>query len=1040
MIIGSLHDITGRKLAEESLEGALQHLNAHMDNSPLAVIEFDPMFRIIRWSKEAERIFGWSAKEVEGKSISEIKWVYEDDEKLVQKESIGLFKGEHEHSLNVNRNYRKDGSVIYCEWYDSAIYDTQGNMVSILSLVLDITKRKQAEVALRESEEKYRTLFENMKQGVFFQSSNGKLFDVNKAALEIFGLTENQFIGKTSYDPLWEVFDITGNPIPPELHPSMVALNNGQPIRNCLIAIKNLLENKNRWLIINVTPQFLPGDGKPFQVFVSMHDITELKLAEEALKESEETYRVLVEGLPDVVMRFDRDGRHLFVSDNVSEVVNIKAYQFIGKTHRDLGFPEELCRFWEEAIQSVFDSGAPFETEYTFESKNGPAIHNWRIVPERDKQGKVLSALSISHDITAQRKAEQDYRTLFHEMLDGFALHEIICDETGSPVDYRFLAINPAFERMTGLKAENAVGRTVLETLPGTEKYWIDIYGKVALTGEPAFFENFSADLKKYFEVTAFRPAPNQFACIFSDITERKRAEENLLQSEMRLKNAQTLALVGNWEINLNTKKVWASEESFNIYGIERENEELPLDLVQKTVLPEYRDNLDIALKKLLAKEAGYDEEFQIKQHNTGNILFLHSKAELVLAQDGTPLKVIGVLQDITERKHAEEENTKLEAQLIQAQKMEAVGRLAGGVAHDFNNILTVIMANSELALVSLDTDDSLKEEINEIKEASLRAADLTRQLLAFARKQTITPKILDLNDTIAGMLKMLSRLIGEDIDLVWKPGSNLWPIKVDPSQIDQILANLSVNARDAIAGVGRLSIETENVIFDDTYCDDHPGSIPGDYVMLAVSDTGAGMDSKTIEQIFDPFFTTKEVGKGTGLGLATVYGIVKQNNGFINVYSEPGHGTTFKIYLPRVQALSDVYNVEPKLSAARGTETVFIAEDEEKILRLGKNILESYGYTVIAAQNPQEIIALAQKHEGPIHLLITDVVMPGMNGKELRDNLMTQWPDMKTLFMSGYTANIIAHHGVIDEGIQFLQKPFSVNTLALKVREALDN
>jgi signal transduction histidine kinase/CheY-like chemotaxis protein len=400
---------------------------------------------------------------------------------------------------------------------------------------------------------------------------------------------------------------------------------------------------------------------------------------------------------------------------------------------------------------------------------------------------------------------------------------------------------------------------------------------------------------------------------------------------------------------------------------------------------------------------------------------------------------MISTVWDVTDRKRNEAEKEKLQAQLLQSQKMESVGRLAGGVAHDFNNMLQTILGYCDLSLSELEATNPLHENLREIHKAAMRSADLTRQLLAFARKQTVSPKILDLNDTVGGMLKMLQRLLGEDIDLAWLPGHDLWPVKMDPSQLDQILANLAVNARDAIADTGKITIETENVSRDAAYCADHPDCLPGEYVLLAVSDNGCGMDKEILAQIFEPFFTTKEKDKGTGLGLATVYGVVRQNNGFINVYSEPGQGTTFSIYLPSFSS-EEVTPTETRLAEepTGGTETVLLVEDEATLLHLGKTILQRLGYTVLAASTPMAAIELAQEHPGEIHLLITDVVMPEMNGRDLAKRLVSLRPTMHCLFMSGYTANVIAHHGVLDTDIHFIQKPFSIDDLARTARETL--
>jgi PAS domain S-box-containing protein len=432
-----------------------------------------------------------------------------------------------------------------------------------------------------------------------------------------------------------------------------------------------------------------------------------------------------------------------------------------------------------------------------------------------------------------------------------------------------------------------------------------------------------------------------------------------------------------------------------------------------------------------------YEIEVEAKD---GSLHWLEVKEFPVFDQAGKVTYVEGIAHNITERKRAEVERDKLQTQLTQAQKMEAVGRLAGGVAHDFNNMLGVILGYAELALGEVDSDNPLFDDLQEICKAAERSADLTRQLLAFARKQIIVPKVIDLNETVAGMLKMLGRLIGEDIDLAWLPGADLWSVKVDPAQIDQILANLSVNARDAIAGVGKMSIETGNVVFDDEYCADHVGFIPGEYVLLAVSDDGCGMDKKTQNNLFEPFFTTKVEGHGTGLGLSTVYGIVKQNNGFINVYSEPGEGTTFRVYLTRhagaAESMPQAGLVKP---AAGGHETILLVEDESAILEMTKRILERLGYIVLAASTPDEAIRLVEVYSGKIHLLLSDVVLPEMNGLDLAKKLLAHHSDLKSLFMSGYTANVIARRGILDAGVNFIQKPFTRQGLATKVREVLD-
>ncbi len=395
---------------------------------------------------------------------------------------------------------------------------------------------------------------------------------------------------------------------------------------------------------------------------------------------------------------------------------------------------------------------------------------------------------------------------------------------------------------------------------------------------------------------------------------------------------------------------------------------------------------------------------------------------------------------EIEERKKLEEQRARLSAQLAQAQKMESVGRLAGGVAHDFNNMLGVILGHTEVALEEVGPGDPMRETLEEIRKAAVHSADLTRQLLAFARRQTVAPRVVDLNATVQGMLSMLQRMIGEDIHLAWEPDAALWPVRVDPSQLDQILFNLCVNARDAIRGVGTLSIRTGNRTLTEAFCAEHPGSSPGDFAMLTVRDDGSGMDTETVSHLFEPFFTTKGIGEGTGLGLATVYGAVKQNHGFIEVRSEPGKGTTFTIYLPRYGTASAPQAAAESAGPLRGgRETILVVEDEEGLLKLTRTVLERQGYTVIASAVPSDALRAAREHAGPIHLLVTDVVMPDMNGRDLAGNLRELHPDLKCLFMSGYPSDVITDEGVLKSGVTFLQKPFSARVLTESIRKALE-
>jgi PAS domain S-box-containing protein len=514
---------------------------------------------------------------------------------------------------------------------------------------------------------------------------------------------------------------------------------------------------------------------------------------------------------------------------------------------------------------------------------------------------------------------------------------------------------------------------------------------------------------------------------------DRKHAEEALAQSEMRMRHILDSVDEGFIVIDRDYRILSANKAFCNLTNRHEDQVvgSLCHEIIQQRVQPCFKSGEDCPVKRTF-KTGTIHTASHIHTDESGIQYHVELKTYPMTDTSGTITSVIETVNDVTEKR-------KLQEQLLQSQKMESVARLAGGVAHDFNNMLSVIIGHAELAMEQMNPYHPLFANLREICKAGERSAALVKQLLAFARKQTVTPKVLDLNKTVAGMLKMLRPLIGEDIELIWQPGEEMRPVKMDPSQIDQILANLCVNARDAINGVGRITIETGMVTIDSGFCVLHPESEPGVYVSLSVSDDGCGMDRKTRSKIFEPFFTTKEVGIGTGLGLSTVYGIVKQNNGFITVNSEPEHGTTFKLYLPRHAAVTmDAQKYDRPAPMPGGYETILLVEDEASILNMAKLMLEKLGYRVLPASTPSEAIRLAREHDEEIRLLMVDVIMPEMNGRDLAKQVEALSPKMVCLFMSGYSGDIITHHGMLDEEVYFIQKPFSIQDLATKVRQVL--
>jgi len=627
--------------------------------------------------------------------------------------------------------------------------------------------------------------------------------------------------------------------------------------------------------------------------------------------------------------------------------------------------------------------------------------------------------------IEALQESEKRYRRLFESARDGIL---ILDAETGKVVDanpfllqllgYSYDEVYGKYIWELGVFKDIAASKEAFQTLQDNEYIRYDDLPLETLDGKPIAVEFVSnVYLVDHCKV---------IQCNIRDITERKQADAE--RKRLMAAVEQSGEVIFMTDAKGIIRYVNPAFERTTGYSRKEVEGRTPNILKSGEQDAQFYHNLweTISSGRIWAG-------LMVNRRKDGTFYTEESTISPVRDPSGRIVNYVAVKRDITS-------HLRLAAQFHQAQKMEAVGMLAGGVAHDYNNMLSVIIGYAELALFKVDEAQPLYSDLQEIIKAAKRSADITRQLLTFARKQTIIPVVLDINQAVESMFKMLRRLIGEDIDLIWRPDASPCTVKMDPVQVDQILANLCVNARDSITDIGKVTIETGNAVFDDQYCSDHFGFIKGEYAMLAISDNGCGMDKETLDQIFEPFFTSKGVGRGTGLGLSMVHGIVKQNNGFINVYSEPGKGSTFRIYLPRDAGQSSFVNLQGKAGQCPlgHGETVLVVEDEPELLDLDKKILEKLEYRVLTAGTPAEAIRLAEEQAGKIQLLITDIIMPDMNGRVLAERLHTLCPDLKIMFMSGYTANMIAHQGVLDEGVNFIQKPFAMHDLAVKVRESL--
>ncbi len=906
-------------LAQKHLKDSLsqlqenqQRLNFHIDNSPLASIEWDSSFIVTRWGGEAEKIFGWTQCETLGKPVMDLQMIYEDDISIVQNTMSQLIDGCSKYVVATNRNYTKDRRLITCEWYNTVLRNSQGQIISVLSQVLDITERKEAEKALRESEQRHRLLSESMLHGIVYQDANGSITSMNPAAERILGKSKEEFLGSDSIKEEHHTIRENGEMFPGVEHPSMVALRTGLPVSSVIMGIYNPKLSAYRWISVSAVPIFRSDNSHPDEVFAVFEDISERKNFEAAIMASEAKYRALHESMIDGFVMTDMDGHIVDYNSIYSDMLGYSEAELVALTYPDIT-PETWHDSESQIVQNhVLKQGfSPiYEKEY------------------RRKDGSIFPV---------------ELRTV------------LLRNEQGEP---------------TGMWA------------------------------------------------------------IVRDITERKQVEEALIQREFFLRESQSAAQIGSYKADF-VANLWESSEALDdIFGIDANytrNVEGWLNIVH----PEDRDLMDrYLMEEVLSNHNYFSHEYRIIRKNDGETRWVYGRGTAHYDDDGHALFLLGTIQDITERKQAEQEKLALEQQLQQAQKLESLGVLAGGIAHDFNNILQVINGGCSLIKMDLATAESF---IPQIEKAVDRAAGLCNQMLAYAGKAISSPSLIVMWMLVDDVVRLLKASIGKNIVITTSYSPDLPTIKGDTSQLTQIVMNLILNASEAIGQAqGEIRIALTKTEITGQSGKDHLGKtiIPGNYLCLEVSDNGCGMDEDTQRRVFEPFFTTKFTGRG--LGMSAVLGIITAHKGALQLSTKPGNGTSIKVYLPAPASdTSAVQTQQPVQDSSewRGKGTVLLVEDEKLVRDIARTLLEEIGFTVIEASDGKEALDQYQKN-ADISLVLTDIGMPVMDGYTFIRELKKLTPATPVIVVSGFGKAEIASHIDIKDIAGLITKPYTYKQL----------
>ena len=1030
-MLGIISDITGRKRGQEVLRESEERFSGAFEHAPIGLALVSPDGRWLKVNRALCDLLGYNEADLLTRTFQDITYPADLNADLEQVQR--LLAGEIQFYQMEKRYVHRGGHLVTVSLSVSLVRGNEGGARYFISQIQDITERKRVENALLETSALLETLLQNASDGIYFKDLQSRFVHFSREMLKSFRLSQSDELkGKTDFDFFFEEHAA------PAFEAEQEMIRTGKPVFN-LEEKEVHRDGRVNWVSSSKTP-WRDHAGNIIGIMGISRDITARKRIEEDLRESEERFSGAFEHAPIGLALVAPDGRWLKVNRALCELLGYTEAEMLARTFLDITHPDDLNLHLEPMRQLFAGEIRFYHFEKRYLHRSGrPISVALSVSLVRDAHGGPRYIISQVQDITERNRTEESLRLLgsaVRQSRESILITDAELDLPGPKIIFA----NPAFTRMTGYTAEEAIGQTprMLQG-PRTDRTVLQRLRQKLERGEAFEGEtvNYRRDGEAFvleWQIAPIRNAGGKvthYVAVQHDITARKRAEDLVRESQERYRS-----LIDNAQDAIFTIAPDGTFTSLNP-AVEAMAEISRADWLGKPFAPMVHPD-DLPLAQEMFQRILRGEPAPVHELRGHPDLRRPARLEMTLTAqkdgDGKIIGVLGIGRDITDRR-------RLEEQLFQSQKLETVGRLAGGIAHEFNSILTAIIGQSELLLADLPIWSPLAKNATEINLAASRAATLTRQLLAYGRKQVLQAESLDLNRVIAGMEGVFHHLMGASVDtqIITTPGLAL--VRADAGQIEQVIMNLAINARDAMPNGGKFILETANVTFDRDTVGRYPELKPGGYVLLAITDTGTGMSPEVKARVFEPFFSTKKVGQGTGLGLSTCYGIIKQSGGHISVYSEPSRGATFKVYLPQFEA-----EATPPLrrlnspNLPRGTETILLVEDDPALREMAVTLLRRLGYTVLSAANGIEALSLKQQRDvGHIDLLFTDVVMPHMSGKELADRMQALHPHTRILFTSAYTKNAAIHQGMLNQGVALLSKPFTPAALANKLREVLD-